>query len=153
AVAESLMAPSTLMRQCVRDTKVDGPLRAGTLVVFRLGRMHRGTESDDLALARRQWNQCPAQAIVPRLLGDVWQAAVAIAATRRYRVRRSLVYRLLGVPAIRLFAALNRRVPWYRLPVWLGYLNLSALRSVPRRRNLHDTSLLPTTPTGPPPVA
>jgi hypothetical protein len=53
------------------------------------------------------------------------------------------VSRLLLAPLIRFFTWLNRRVPWYRLPLWLGFLNLYMLRTVLRERNLHDTSLLP----------
>ena len=37
------------------------------------------------------------------------------------------------------FALLNRFVPWYRLPRWLGIGNLMAYRLALRARNLHDT--------------
>jgi len=39
------------------------------------------------------------------------------------------------------FRAVNRRVPWHRLPVPLGLLNLNALRQALRRRNLVDTEI------------
>ena len=142
-VAAALAPPSRLLRQCVRETTLDKPLRPGALVFFRLAQMHAGTESNDLALAGREWNQCPAHAIVPRLLEDVWKAAVAAMAARRYRARRSLTSLFIFAPAIRLFAWVNRLVPWYRLPVWLGFLNLAVLRAQLRERNLYDTSLLP----------
>jgi len=151
AVAEALVAPSMLLRECVLKTELGGPLRPGALVLFRLERMHKGSESNDLALARREWSQCPAHTIVRRLLEDVWQAAVSAASSQRYRPRRSLA-RLLAAPAIRFFTWLNRRVPWYRLPLWLGFLNLAVLRSVLRERNLHDTSLLPSNAPGPLPA-
>jgi len=154
AVAETLVTPPRLMRQCVRETKLDNkPLRPGTLVFFPLERMHRGTESNELALVSGQWNQCPAHAIVPRLLEDVWRAAVGAVAAQRYRPRRSLASRLFVAPAVRLFAAINRRRPWYRLPKLLGFLNLAVLRRVMRDRNLYDTSLLPSNGGGPLPAA
>ncbi|MGY2050596.1 peroxidase family protein [Methylobacterium sp. JK268] len=43
------------------------------------------------------------------------------------------------------FEALNRVVPWYRLPTPLAVLNLAGLREVLRRDNLHDTSSIPVT--------
>ncbi|GAB2828406.1 hypothetical protein GCM10022221_28530 [Actinocorallia aurea] len=39
------------------------------------------------------------------------------------------------------FAALNRFVPWHRLPTWAGLLNLESMRQVLRERNLIDTGL------------
>jgi hypothetical protein len=44
-----------------------------------------------------------------------------------------------GAAARAVFARLNRRVPWFRLPVRLAVLNLEAFRYVLRRRNLIDT--------------
>jgi Animal haem peroxidase len=152
AASEALVAPSRLLRQCVRETELKGPLRPGALVLVRLHRIHKGTESNDLALSRHEWSQCPAHAIVPRLLEDVWQEAVGAVSCQRYRPQRSLVFRLFLVPAIWFFTALNRRLQWYRLPKWLGFVNLAILRSVLRERNLFDTSLLPSVVPGPPPV-
>ncbi len=37
------------------------------------------------------------------------------------------------------FAFLNLFIPWHKLPVFLGLMNLYAFRSVLRRENLHDT--------------
>ena len=37
------------------------------------------------------------------------------------------------------FSALNRVVPWHRLPKWLGLLNLVVLRDQLRAHNLIDT--------------
>jgi hypothetical protein len=35
---------------------------------------------------------------------------------------------------------INKLVPWYKLPLWLGLANLSELRQTLRAENLHDTS-------------
>ena len=42
---------------------------------------------------------------------------------------------------VRLFATLNRFVPWYRLPTWLGLVNVHALRVRLRERNLYPSEL------------
>jgi hypothetical protein len=49
--------------------------------------------------------------------------------------RRSSASRLLE----RVFEAVNRYVPWYKLPSPLGALNLIAFRDVLREKNLYDT--------------
>lgn len=49
----------------------------------------------------------------------------------------------------RVFEALNRALPWYRLPFPVAILNLVAIRNALRERNLHDTDKL--TPTDQPP--
>ncbi|MFP3991974.1 peroxidase family protein [Streptomyces sp. E11-3] len=46
---------------------------------------------------------------------------------------------LLGGPLRALFRLVNRVVPWHRLPVSIGLLNLVALRQQLRRENLIDT--------------
>src|SRR5262249_53568761 len=43
------------------------------------------------------------------------------------------------------FQAVNRVLPWYRMPTILAVLNLGALRDVLRAKNLHDTSDIPVT--------
>lgn len=40
----------------------------------------------------------------------------------------------------RVVEAINRLVPWYRLPTWLGIANLVELRDTLRIENLHDTN-------------
>ena len=42
------------------------------------------------------------------------------------------------------FLILNLLIPWHRLWRWFGVWNLVTLRFIMRRRNLHDTSTLPT---------
>ncbi|HHB11600.1 MAG TPA: catalase, partial [Chromatiales bacterium] len=51
--------------------------------------------------------------------------------------------RILGLA----FAALNRLVPWYRLPRCLGLLNLKAIGDRGRRTILHENPAVPFTPT------
>ena len=48
---------------------------------------------------------------------------------------------LIGAAVRKLFDVVNRYVPWYRLPVRLGLLNLEAFRSVLRARNLFDSEI------------
>jgi hypothetical protein len=43
------------------------------------------------------------------------------------------------------FEAIDRAVPWHRLPTPLAVLNLAAFREVLRAKNLHDTSTVPVT--------
>jgi hypothetical protein len=153
AVARALVAPPALLRECVRKSPSADRLRPGALVLFRLEKMHAGTACNDLAFSKREWSQCPAHAVVPRLLEDVWAAAVRERHSRRYSPHRSLLDRLVLRPVSRLYVWLNRRVPWYRLPSSLAFFNLWALRKILREQNLHDTSLLPSHRSGPPPEA
>ena len=46
---------------------------------------------------------------------------------------------LIGVAVRKTFEVINRYVPWHRLPVRLGLLNLEAFRQVLRNRNLFDS--------------
>src|SRR6266851_4820414 len=48
---------------------------------------------------------------------------------------------LIGAAVRKMFDVVNRYVPWYRLPVRLGLLNLEAFRSVLRARNLLDSQI------------
>ena len=48
---------------------------------------------------------------------------------------------VIGGAARALFQVVNRFLPWYRLPVRLGLLNLEALRYVLRSRNLFDSEV------------
>ncbi|MFE0388119.1 peroxidase family protein [Streptomyces bungoensis] len=49
--------------------------------------------------------------------------------------------KVLGAPVGAAFRLLNRWVPWYRLPLPVGLLNLVFLRRTLRRKNLIDTDL------------
>ena len=140
AAEASLVAPGILLRSCTRPTRVPflkAPLQPGTLILFRLAKMHRATADVGLAFARGHWNQCPAHDIVPRVLGEVWIAARQEWAQLRYTQHTlSPAWRL----AARGAAALNHVVPWHRLPRWLGLVNVGIIRRVLRARNLHSTS-------------
>jgi Animal haem peroxidase/Catalase len=48
---------------------------------------------------------------------------------------------VIGGAVRTMFQALNRYLPWYRLPVRLGLLNIEALRYVLRSRNLFDSEV------------
>ena len=48
---------------------------------------------------------------------------------------------VIGGAAGAMFRAVNRYLPWYRLPVRLGLLNLETLRHVLRSRNLFDSEV------------
>ena len=143
AARAALAAPPRVIRECTARSRDRDGLRDGTLVMFKMRQMHVGTEDNDLAFATKQWNQCPARAIVPRLLEEVWAAAVRERQTERLRPPRTLLRQLI-TPVIKEFEWINRTEPWYRLPAVVAFLNLAVLRVVLRERNLHDTSLLPT---------
>lgn len=53
---------------------------------------------------------------------------------------------LLARQRSRAVEAINRVLPWHKLPLWLGLANLSELRETLRKENLHDTSALDTDP-------
>ena len=148
AASASLVAPQTLLRSCARSLStpfLKEPLASGTLIVFRLGAMHARTGDDGLAFAKGRWNQCPAHAMVPRLLGEVWTGARQEWAQLRYgQYRPSVPVRL----AARAVNAFNRAVPWHRLPVALGLTNLALVRVVLRERNLHTPALSTIATTG-----
>jgi len=144
AAAWALAAPSRVMRACTAGLGGRDGLRDGTMIWFKLRKIHRDTENNDLAFSRHQWSQCPAHAIIPRLLEEVWATAVRERATQRYVRRPSLLSRLLAAPVIKAVMWLNRRRPWYRLGWWpLAFVNLAIVRKVLRERNLYDSGLLP----------
>lgn len=168
AAAEALAAPPRLLREGAREPSSPCPFSAGTLVVFQLKKMHEGSDDNSLAFSEAQWSQCPAYAIVPRLLEDVWRAAV-LAQSRRgcpappgswayrvlaaaFRIGRGLCVPIMAL-GTRAFVWINRYVPWYRFPWPIGFLNLAALRRVLRAQNLHDTSILPSSGDAPAPDA
>ncbi|MBV9206939.1 MAG: catalase [Actinobacteria bacterium] len=62
-------------------------------------------------------------------LGYRWQTETPV---------RNVVF---GGAARAMFQAVNRYLPWYRLPVRLGLLNIEALRYVLRTRNLFDSEV------------
>ncbi|MFF8358855.1 peroxidase family protein [Streptomyces chartreusis] len=68
-----------------------------------------------------------------------YQASSAHRLGLRFVTEEPLRNRLLGRPVEAAFGLLNRYVPWHRLPVQPGLLNLVFLRRVLRRLNLIDT--------------
>jgi hypothetical protein len=69
----------------------------------------------------------------------VYDAGAAHRLGQRWRTDPPLRNRILLRGAGGAFAALNRILPWYRLPVRLSLLNLTTARELLRRRNLIDT--------------
>jgi hypothetical protein len=81
AVQASLAAPPAVLRSALRPLRVPflaQPLRTGTLIVFRLEKIHAGARDDALAFLRGEWSQCPAHQLVPWLLAEVWAAGTAV---------------------------------------------------------------------------
>jgi hypothetical protein len=78
AIASALRAP----KQVVRETR-DGGLVCGThlgartLVVLRLESARQQRPDVGIEFFAKGWNQCPAHAIVPALLAEIWKKAKA----------------------------------------------------------------------------
>ncbi|MGW7068276.1 peroxidase family protein [Streptomyces sp. NPDC054855] len=84
-----------------------------------------------------------------------YEASVAHRQGLRFTTGEPLRNTVLGIPVGRFFGALNRYVPWHRLPVSASLLNLVFLRKVLRRLNLIDTDVHEAPPKAvrvPPPV-
>ena len=78
AVATHLKSPDTLVRSCTANVAVPGlnqTLHTGTLVVFRLRRIVADSRKIDDVFARGQWNECPANNVMMKLLELVWNGA------------------------------------------------------------------------------
>jgi hypothetical protein len=76
----------------------------------------------------------------------VYAASADHRAGYRFRVGLNRRNRFFGALAYRLFAVLNRLVPWHKLPKGLGALNLLTLRQRMRKVNLYDTEDRPNLP-------
>ena len=68
-----------------------------------------------------------------------YDASAAHRAQTRWQTETPVRNAVLGRIALAAFSVINRRVPWYRLPVRTAVLNLNAFRSVLRAKNLIDT--------------
>ncbi len=108
--------------------------------VTTVAALTRATAID--ALAFNPWNTTD----LFRPLGNlnrarkaVYDASSAQRGNLRWGEDVPLRNRLLGGLAGRIFKVVNRRVPWWRLPVRLSVLNLEAFRNELRRENLIDT--------------
>jgi hypothetical protein len=76
-----LRAPKQVVRETRDAGRVCGMhLGARTLVVLRLECARRQKPDAGIEFFAKGWNQCPAHAIVPALLADVWKKAKADAA-------------------------------------------------------------------------
>jgi hypothetical protein len=81
AIASTLRAPKQVVRETRDAGRVCGMhLGARTLVVLRLECARRQKPDAGIEFFAKGWNQCPAHAIVPALLADVWKKAKAGAA-------------------------------------------------------------------------
>ena len=81
AIASTLHAPKQVVRETRDAGRVCGMhLGARTLVVLRLECARRQKPDAGIEFFAKGWNQCPAHAIVPALLSDVWKKAKAGAA-------------------------------------------------------------------------
>ena len=81
AIASTLRAPKQVVRETRDAGRVCGMhLGARTLVVLRLECARRQMPDAGIEFFAKGWNQCPAHAIVPALLADVWKKAKAGAA-------------------------------------------------------------------------
>jgi len=71
----------------------------------------------------------------------VYDAGSAQRLGYRWQTQQPVRNVVFGGGARAVFALVNRYVPWYRLPVRLGLLNVEAFRHVLRARNLFDSEL------------
>jgi len=79
-MARCLEAPRAVLRFCQEEVvldEIDRPLRRGTMIVLLLRRMHGGTGLTDRAFSRDAWSQCPAHNLVPAVLAEIWDRAIA----------------------------------------------------------------------------
>jgi hypothetical protein len=86
AVQACLAAPAGLLRSASRQARVPflaRPLRVGSLILFRLRKIHADTKDDSVAFLRGEWSQCPAHQVVPRLLEAVWATGVTANSVRK----------------------------------------------------------------------
>ena len=78
AIAATLRAPKQVVRETRDGGRVCGThLGARTLVVLRLETARRQKPEAGIEFFAKGWNQCPAHAIVPALLAEVWKRAKA----------------------------------------------------------------------------
>lgn len=80
ATARTLRAPAIVAREA-RDGALIGSvrLRARSLVLLRVESARRKSSDEAFAFFGGQWNRCPAHALVPALLAEVWSEAASSA--------------------------------------------------------------------------
>jgi hypothetical protein len=81
AVARTLRAPDRVVREA-RDGGYVGDIRlhARSLLIFRVETARCQSSDDGFGFFANAWNRCPAHAIVPALLADIWQKAKTVPA-------------------------------------------------------------------------
>src|SRR4029079_12687553 len=78
AIASTLRAPKQVVRETRDAARVCGThLGARTLVILRLETARRQKSDVGIEFFAKSWNQCPAHAIVPALLAEIWKKAKA----------------------------------------------------------------------------
>ncbi len=78
AIAATLRAPKQVVRETRDGGRVCGThLGARTLVILRLETARRQKPEAGIEFFAKGWNQCPAHAIVPALLTEIWKKAKA----------------------------------------------------------------------------
>ena len=82
----------------------------------------------------------PKAGLIAHLLGLLMVLIATVFFAMRIVLRQMDRDALLGRAYIQSFVLLNKVWPWYRLPTWLGIMNLGALREVLRVKNLHGTN-------------
>jgi hypothetical protein len=89
AIWVSLNIPKTLVRWAVAPTSVSGSeekLNPGTLIILRLANAVKSSGDTEAAFAIREWNQCPAHAIVLGLFEEIWAVSQQLKTKRSYQV-------------------------------------------------------------------
>lgn len=75
-----LAAPALVVRTALRSTSfpfLSRPVKAGTVFLIPLDRLHDDQQNRDFVFLEREWSQCPAHQFVPNLLELAWERALA----------------------------------------------------------------------------
>jgi hypothetical protein len=76
AIASTLRAPKQVVRETRDSARVCGRhIGARTLVILRLEAVRRQKPEAGITFFANGWNRCPAHAIVPALLAEIWKNA------------------------------------------------------------------------------
>lgn len=76
AVTRTLRAPDRVIRETREGVRIGGRrLRARSLVLFSVEAARQQSTEAGFGFFAGAWNQCPAHAFVPALLGEVWRVA------------------------------------------------------------------------------
>jgi hypothetical protein len=76
AVAQTLRAPERVLREARDGVRIGNLcLPARSLILFGVEAARRQSRDSGVGFFASAWNHCPARAIVPALLGEVWRTA------------------------------------------------------------------------------